>query len=140
MENKIDYLKKLQTTSSDLEGSNSARLEAEEQDAVRQLYQIATKEHLCKIYQDFRLTCQEIISQIVDKLLVYGDVGTVKVYKEKFFPFLTEVSIELLSDFYIVASKYFQGKEYLELGFTETDQWRLEIIEIVDKSLVHTPA
>jgi hypothetical protein len=60
-------------------------------------------------------------------LLVYGDNNTIKVYQEKFFPYLVDVSVELLSNFYIVVSKYYQGKEFVELGFIEIDSWKMEI-------------
>ena len=81
---------------------------------------------------------EQIFEMMVDKLEVYADQNTFKLFRDKFLPFLIDSTINILHSFYVEVSRNCTTEEYQTYHFRETAQWREAISSIVKERLSDT--
>lgn len=125
-------LKSLPENAPQSEVKRQETLAKEVQEALNLLFK---PEAILQVYSSFDSTVEEIFAMMIDKLNVYADDNTVRVFREKFFPFLVDGTLDLLHTFYVEVAKRENGELLKQHNFKDASKWKENINSLIENKL-----
>lgn len=148
----VEYLGRLKSLSSkrdswqtilnsaEKDSPQAKRAEAQLKELEEQDKTLFLPEKIKKVYEDYSKKIETSFDQMMDKVNVFADEKTAKLFNDKFLPYLVKSTTNYLHSFYVEVAKHCSQEVYKGFGFQDASIWKEQLIKkIVSRALEKQP-